>query len=100
MDKSYRFRRDVLLAHIDQWKTQQKRDRYSDSERELARQIGITHTTLQNYRKGRDSKGAPVSRMNYRTAVAISMTLRIPLEFLLPELLDARSDTSAIAATK
>lgn len=91
MEKSYQFDRDLLKAHIDSWKKQQKRERLPQSERELARQIGVVHTTLQNYRKGHDNRGAKVTRMNYGTALAISNTLNVPLQYLLPELLEARS---------
>lgn len=91
MEKSYPFDRDLLAAHIQNWKKTQKRSHLPASERELARQIGVVHTTLQNYRKGYDNRGAKVARMNYATALAVSSTLNVPLEFLLPGLRDARS---------
>lgn len=95
MEKSYLFNRDLLQAHIAAWKKQQKRERLSESERELARQVGVTHTSIQNYRKGYDNRGAKVTRMNYGTALAISTTLNIPIEYLLPELLAARTTVTA-----
>lgn len=91
MEKSYEFDRELLKAHIANWKKQQKRERLPQSERELARQVGVVHTTLQNYRKGYDNRGAKVTRMNYGTALAISNTLNVPLTYLLPTLLDDRS---------
>lgn len=96
MDKSYTFDRDLLQSHIRAWKRQQRREGRPASERELARQVGVTHTTVQNYRKGWNSRGGKVSRMNYDTGLAFSTALNIPLELLMPSVLVARtSDRTA-----
>lgn len=100
MEKSYEFNRDVLLAHMEQWQDRQRRDRRPHSDRALAEHVGVSHTYIQNIRRGHDGK-RPTKRMNYSTGLKFRGALDIPrLEFLLhlPKVIDDRSTKDLTAA--
>lgn len=96
MNNTYRFNRDVLLSHIEQWKAKQREDRRPSSDRALAQHVGVSHTYIGFIRKGTTGK-RPVKRMNYGTGLKFSCALGIRMEFLLPELLGAM-DSDKLAA--
>lgn len=61
------------------------------SERRMAQQIGISHTQLQNLRKGAED-GKPKKFVNLATARRIENAWGIPKELVfLPEAVDGRS---------
>lgn len=81
----------VRFNHKMFMKFYQVEKRPGTSERQLAQQIGISHTQLQNLRKGSED-GRPKKFVNLETARRIESAWGIPKELVfLPEAVDGRS---------
>lgn len=91
----YRINRTVFMQFYRQAQVDMATGR-KKSERFMADEIGISHTQLQQLRRGKDSKGNPKHFVNLLTARRIEHQWGIPRDIaFLPETVDGSSTVTA-----
>lgn len=90
----YRINRSNMLRYLAQKGRELKRAGGRGSDREIAAEIGVSHTLISQIKNNRDSSGKPKAYVNMETARLFEIALHVPPGVLFaPVVSPVASDT-------
>lgn len=74
----YRIKRGNMLRYLAQKSRELKKAGGTGSNREIAAEVGVSHTLISQIKNNRDSSGKPKNYVNMETARMFEIALHVP----------------------